>query len=128
MKKNTLLKGTFFVLFTAFSLGTSAQVEQNKKVKITDFQVVQNKNKVSINWSTDRAVPTNYFEVERSNDGKNFKTVAYVLGPDPAKTGCDCYGCFDKVISGKKQSYYRLKHVDVNGDFEFSNVKMVALR
>ena len=60
------------------------------------LKLIKNQNKVSVNWSTDNATPTNYFEVEKSSDGKNFKTVAYILGADPSKTDCDCYGCFDK--------------------------------
>ena len=33
-----------------------------------------------IDWATDNKVPTNYFEVERSSDGINFKTIALVFG------------------------------------------------
>ena len=71
---------------------------------------------------------TNYFEVEKSTDGKNFKTVAYVLGADPTKTDCECFGCFDKVTGKAKESYYRLKHVNTNGSVQFSEVRMLALK
>lgn len=128
MKKNMLFRTAFVILFTALSFGSNAQKTQQHKINITDFHVVKNQNKVTINWSTDQAIATNYFEVERSNDGKNFKTVAYVLGADPAKTNCDCYGCFDKITTNTKESYYRLKHVDNSGIIEFSEVKMLALK
>jgi len=125
MKKYMLFRSVFVMVFT---IGAFSGNAQQKKINITDFHVVKNQNKVDINWSTDKTVSTNYFEVEKSNDGKNFKTVAYVLGADPTKTDCDCYGCFDKINTNAKESYYRLKHVDTNGSVEFSEVKMIAFK
>ena len=127
MKKNILniAIATFFIMQ---SLAANAQNAHHSDINIIDFTVVMNQNKVKINWATDKANSTNYFEVEKSNDGKNFKTVAYVLGADPAKKDCDCYGCFDKVSGPAKKSYYRLKHVDNSGFVEFSEVKMLALK
>ena len=128
MKKYMLFRSVFVMVFTILAFAGNAQSAQHKKINITDFHVVKNQNKVDINWSTDKTVNTNYFEVEKSNDGKNFKTVAYVLGADPTKTDCDCYGCFDKINTNSKESYYRLKHVDTNGSVEFSEVKMIAFK
>ena len=128
MKKYMLFRSVCVMVFTILAFAGNAQTAQHKKINITDFQVVKNQNKVDINWSTDKTVNTNYFEVEKSNDGKNFKTVAYVLGADPTKTDCDCYGCFDKINTNAKESYYRLKHVDTNGSVEFSEVKMIAFK
>ena len=128
MKKYMLFRSVFVMVFTILAFAGNAQSAQHKKINITDFHVVKNQNKVDINWSTDKTVSTNYFEVEKSNDGKNFKTVAYVLGADPTKTDCDCYGCFDKINTNAKESYYRLKHVDTNGSVEFSEVKMIAFK
>jgi len=128
MKKIMVFKMVVVIIFAALSFEGFAQNAQQQKINIINFQVVKNQNKVDINWSTAKDASTNYFEVERSTDGKNFKTVAMVMGPDPSKTDCDCYGCFDKVTSHSKESYYRLKHVDSNGIVQFSDVKMVALR
>lgn len=127
MKRNVLFKAVFVSLFTAFSLGGNAQ-NAHHIIKIVDFSIAKNANKVNINWATDNKNATNYFEVERSNDGKNFKTIAYVLGPDPARKDCDCYGYFDKASTNTKESYYRLKHTGNDGIVEFSEVKMLALR
>ncbi|HEY5461759.1 MAG TPA: hypothetical protein VIJ95_00760 [Hanamia sp.] len=128
MKKIMLFRMAFVILFTSLSFGSNAQNAQQKKINIINFHVVKNKNKVDINWATDRSVTTNYFEVEKSNDGISFKTVAMVFGADPSDTNCDCYGCFDKITTHSKKSYYRLKHVDSNGIVEFSEVKMLALK
>lgn len=116
------------VLFlVAFSLGSKAQDVQQSKVTISNFHVEKKNNKVDINWSTSNS-GTNYFELEKSIDGKNFKTVALVLGADPTKIDCNCYGCFDKIKSSSKELYYRLKHINTNGSIEFSEVKILAMR
>jgi len=130
MKTNLLLvrNGLTVVLFLFLSFNVKAQKDASGQIKITKFEVVKEQNKVLIEWSTDKTSETNYFEVEKSSDGKNFKTVAYVLGADPTKTECECFGCFDKVTGKAKDSYYRLKHVNTNGDVQFSEVKMLALK
>lgn len=123
-----LFRMAVVIIFSALSFGGFAQNAPQQKINIINFHVVKNQNKVDINWSTEKDASTNYFEVEKSNDGKNFETVAMVMGPDPSKTDCDCYGCFDKVATQYKESYYRLKHVDSNGIVQFSDVKMIALK
>ena len=128
MRKYGLFRMVLVALFATLTFGSFAQTSLGQKIDIKDFHVVKNQNKVEINWSVDKKASTNYFEVEKSNDGKNFKTVAYVLGADPSKTNCECYGCFDKINTRSKESYYRLKHVDVNGEVQFSKVEMLALK
>ena len=130
MKTNLLLirNGLIVVLFLSFAFNVNAQKNSSEKINITHFEVVKEQNKIVIEWSTAKGSETNYFEVEKSSDGKNFKTVAYVLGADPTKTDCECFGCFDKVTGKAKESYYRLKHVNTNGNVQFSEVKMLALK
>ena len=129
MKTNiVLVKNGFLVLFLCFAFASNAQKAIQQKINITSFQVIKDQNKVAIKWATDSTSKTNYFEVEKSNDGKNFKTVAYVLGADPAQKDCECFGCFDKITGKAKTSYYRLKHVNLNGNVQFSEVKMLALK
>ena len=130
MKTSLLLvrNGMTVVLFLFLSFNVKAQKDASGQIKITKFEVVKEQNKVLIEWSTDKTSETNYFEVEKSSDGKNFKTVAYVLGADPTKTDCECFGCFDKVTGKAKDSYYRLKHVNTDGDVQFSEVKILALK
>jgi len=128
MKKYILFRMAFVAFFAALTTGSFAQTKTHQKIDIKDFHVMKDQNKIDINWSIGEKVPANYFEVERSSDGKNFKTVAYVLGADPTKTDCECYGYFEKINTHFKQSYYRLKHVDMNGEVQFSKVEMLALK
>lgn len=97
-------------------------------INYKSFTVNAVNKKVMIDWATDNKVPTNYFEIQRSTDGKNFKTVAMVLGPDPEKKDCDCYECFDKPATSNQKYFYRLRHVGTDGEVELSETKMLALK
>ncbi len=96
-------------------------------INFTNFMISAIQKRIIIDWGTDNKVATNYFEIERSSDGINFKTIAMVLGPDPKQPGCDCYKCFDKPDLKTKKYFYRLKHVSVNGEIEMSETKMLAV-
>ena len=95
--------------FIGSSLLIQAQTAHQSDISITNFRIAINEHKVNINWSTDKMKATNYFEVEKSNDGKNFKTVAYVLRADPAKKDSKSYGCVDKIKKSTDRYYYRIK-------------------
>jgi len=112
------LKIFFYVLILVLaSYSSHAQVT---KVNITNFTADVKENRLSINWSTDGAVPTNYFEVQKSDDGNTFKTIAVVMGPDPRKTG-DTYDYAEKD-EVKKPVYIRLCHVGTNGDEQVTKI------
>jgi hypothetical protein len=123
--RNGLLVAIFFL---SFAFTANAQKSNCGKIEITNFHIVKEQNKIAIRWATSDTSMTNYFEVERSSDGKTFKTVAYVLGADPAKSDCECFSCFDKIDARTKESFYRLKHVNTNGSVQFSEIKILALK
>lgn len=115
-----------FLSVHAVTVGQTLVTEQ-AKINFTSFTVNSNQKRIMIDWATDNKTPANYFEIERSSDGINFKTIALVLGPDPKQTTCDCYECFDKPGSGSKKYFYRLKHVSTDGEIELSETRMLAI-
>ena len=119
---------TLFTFSLLIGLATQAQTQVEKnEIKFTKFSVSTDKKRITIDWSTDKAIATNYFEIQKSLDGINFKTIALVLGPDPKQVSGDCYGCFEKYIArNARHSYYRLKHIDINGVEQLSETKLLA--
>lgn len=106
---------------------TKTENNQQAKVNYTSFTVNAEKQKIMIDWSTDNKVATNYFEIQRSIDGTNFKTIELVMGPDPKHANCDCYVGFDKLSNIKHKYFYRLKHVGTDGEIELSETRMLAI-
>ena len=95
---------------------------RDQTITITNFTVYEKDAKLIVEWATDGAVATNYWQVQISEDGKQFSTIALVLGPDPRQQG-DRYQYMEKVKAGRDASkFYRLRHVDVNGNEQISKV------
>jgi len=128
MKKTIILANCLVAIFMTWGLGTKAQ-DLGEKMKVSDFSLVQQQSKIIIKWvSIGSKTETNYFTVEKSVDGKNFKTVAYVLGADPKEKDCDCFRCFDKITAKSTNTYYRLKQVTDNGTVQYSETKFLAIK
>jgi hypothetical protein len=110
-------------LFAAIGFAGNAQIN-NKTINITNFTVYAKEAKILVDWATDGASSTNYWEVQRSTDGVQFATVALVLGPDPAQEG-------DKYRAAVKDNkittaYYRLRHIGTDGKEQVSNTIQLA--
>jgi len=100
---------------------------QAARINYTKFTVNAVAKKVVIDWATDNKIPTNYFEIQRSVDGVNFRTVAMVLGPDPTQMNCNCFECFDKLAKSSQKYFYRLRHVGTDGEVDVSETRLLAI-
>jgi len=121
---NGIKKIICLLMLTAFISGKAeAQPAlHNQAITITNFTVYEKDAKLFVDWSTDGAIATNYWEVQKSDDGKNFSTIAIVLGPDPKQPG-DRYQYKDKITEGRDATkYYRLCHIDANGNAQMSEI------
>jgi hypothetical protein len=125
MNKNKIFQFLVcLVITTAVGDKAVCQEMSGSRIRYNSFTVSAKQNKIMLDWSTDGAHPTNYFEIQKSTDGKNFKTIALVLGPDPKKADCDCYSGYEKRDRNYK-NYYRLKHIDINGTVQFSETRLL---
>jgi hypothetical protein len=79
---------------------------------------------IHLQWATAREVNNNYFSIERSEDGVHF----YEIGQVPGKgnfTGVSTYSSLDNnPLYGT--AYYRIKQVDYDSKFAYTNVVAVA--
>ncbi len=116
---------TFAVLLLTHAI-TFAQSKQ-ARINYTSFTVNEVQKRIIIDWAVDDKVPANYFELQRSSDGINFRTIALVMGPDPKKANADSYECFDKPMSKTQKYFYRLNHISADGESELSEIKMLAI-
>jgi predicted GH43/DUF377 family glycosyl hydrolase len=95
-------------------------------VEFISFTASSNGKEVILNWSTATEVNNYGFEVQRSTDHTDFFTVGFVNGFGTT-TEQQNYSFTDKNLSNGK-NYYRLKQVDYDGSFEYSNVIEVEWR
>ena len=115
------------IAFIGLGLTACAQNSSKQDINFTKFDVSVKDKKVAIDFSTDKSIETNFFEIQKSSDGINFHTIALILGPDPKQQDCDCYGYSEKIDNkNAKQSYYRAKHISADGVAQYSKPRVLA--
>lgn len=88
-------------------------------INLTSFDAIEKDNKVLLKWSTSGENNNDPFLVERSNDGKIFENTGTAGSSDFRN-----YSFLDEhPFSGV--NYYRLKHIDYDGNSELSKSIMV---
>lgn len=101
-----------------------AVTNQPLPVKLVSFTVEPEQDRVKIKWTTADETDNSYFSVERSIDGKEWKEVIRVNGSGNSVVTRN-YERFDETpVDGV--SFYRLKQVDIDGQFSISPVKAVT--
>lgn len=98
---------------------------QTLPVKLISFSGRLNGAKVDLNWVTANELNTKDFEVERGSDGRNFTKIASVTARGNSSTPTS-YDLIDPSPL-KGVNYYRLKIVDIDGKFEYSQIVIIRI-
>ena len=88
-------------------------------VELTSFSAATQNNGVMLNWTTATEINNSGFEVERKQENTNWNKVAFVNG-NGTTTSEQRYSYFDKNLTSGKY-LYRLKQIDFDGTFSYSN-------
>jgi len=94
-------------------------------VELISFHVAEIKNGVHIEWETVTETNNKGFSLERSSDKKNFEALAFINGHGTTIER-SFYSYSDKSVRTGIFSY-RLKQIDHDGTYEYSNVIDVDL-
>jgi hypothetical protein len=92
-------------------------------IELLSFDVYMIDTAVNVKWSTATETNCDYFTVERSTNGIDWKEVSQVNGNGTTST-IHFYNTVD-LNSPYGYSYYRLKQVDYNGQYEIYPIKSV---
>ncbi len=88
-------------------------------VELTSFNAVANSGKVLLSWATATETNNRGFEIERQSANTEFQKVGFVSGSGTT-TEPRTYSYADNNLNTGSYTY-RLKQVDLNGTFEYSN-------
>jgi hypothetical protein len=104
----------------------SVSVALTLPVKLLYFKGSRVAEGVLLGWKTGLELDNEYFDIQRSENGKDFTSVGRVknsLSPD----GKQVYGYLDKIIGRASEVlYYRLKQVSIDGTFSYSNTIIIG--
>jgi photosystem II stability/assembly factor-like uncharacterized protein len=87
-------------------------------VELTSFAASVKNNKVVVVWQTATETNNKGFNVERKASGSDWKNIAFVAGKGTSSEASS-YTYEDAAAAGKV--YYRLKQVDYDGTFKYSD-------
>ena len=116
----------YFLKMSKVSFGTVASLADLTDivpVELFAFTASVRNSEIQLLWSTASELNNRGFEIERSvNEPNNFVTVGFVEGKG-SSTEINYYSYTDNPqVSGVNQLYYRLKQVDFDGTFSYSDV------
>ena len=95
-------------------------------IELLSFETEIKDSKVNISWATATEKNSSYFDVERSIDGVNYRSVYRVNGAGNSTT-TNNYSFTDVNAVPGYINYYRLREVDFDGKHMLSKVNMVNL-
>ncbi len=90
------------------------------------FQGVERNGSVHLTWETLTEVNNERFEIQRSTELSNFKTIGEVSGNGFSES-LQSYTYIDNSALNLKSYYYRIKQYDYDGNYGFSEVIRVTL-
>ncbi|WP_424964244.1 T9SS type A sorting domain-containing protein [Ekhidna sp.] len=124
--------GNYFNDFTQGQSGEFASVpdylyndSSPLPVELISFKVQLEGKNANLTWVTAQEINNDRFEIEYSNDGLTFETVGEVEGNGTVNQVSEYAFTHNNLQSGF--NYYRLRQVDYDGQFEYSEIKRVSL-
>lgn len=92
-------------------------------IELLYFDATKVDNEVKLSWETVSEINNDYFEIERSEDGQNWEFIKGIDGAGNSNSPIS-YNIMD-VSPMRGVSYYRLKQVDFDGEFSYSEIRSV---
>jgi hypothetical protein len=112
----SLQDGDFFAL-------ANSNIFTPLPIELLDFSARLNGNVVNLNWTTLTETNNDYFVVERAKDNLNWESVLVVPGAGNSTSLLSYSEADREPLEGI--SYYRLKQVDYDGTFSYSDIVSV---
>ena len=108
--------------FSPFTYGTTSS-NNPLPVELTYFRAEADGNRVTLNWQTASETNNSHFLIQRRTDKGGFENVGRKEG---FGTSYEAHTYrFQERVSAQGTVYYRLKQVDFDGSFEYSDIKAV---
>ena len=112
--------------FSPFTLG--ALTDDNiLPLAFLSFEVKPFENDAILEWTTTGELNHDYFEIQRSFTGKNFEGIGNLQSPTARDDIKSTYAFIDKSVGiENRDAYYRLKQINKDGTFSYSNIEKVS--
>lgn len=102
---------------------TSVIVAGPLPISLASFNVVEKDCQVHFKWKTESEIKSKGFDVEYSTDGKTFESMSFIASKNSID-GAE-YSFVTDSDKSSSYNYYRLKLLDGDGSFSYSDVKVL---
>lgn len=106
--------------YNGFGLGISTPLP----VELSTFTAQRRNDRTYLAWETETETNNYGFEIERSLDGADFETIGFMDGYGTTNSP-KSYRYTDEETVNASKIAYRLKQIDRDGTFEYSQIAMV---
>lgn len=104
----------------SYDYGVSGITVQALPLELIGIKALTKGDAIAIDWSSAQEVDFSHFDLERSENGREFEAITKVQGK--GGNSVNEYGYMDEQVKSGVTYYYRLKMNDNNGAFEYSQV------
>ena len=105
----------------------SVNVTSVTPVKFSSFTLERGGRKIEVSWKTVTETSVDHFEIEKSINGKDFTFVNSIITKGNTASG-NAYSYADYINTFSEILYYRIKSVDLNGTYSYSEVKSINIK
>jgi len=112
--------------FTGFSSDGQEACNIMMPVELTQFKALPENNHVLLNWTTHTEVNSSYFEVQHSTTNRDWQTLWKIDAAGNSLQLLDYEHIHHSPVIG--DNYYRLKMIDLDGSYEYSDTEVVRFK
>jgi hypothetical protein len=105
------------------STGSAGSCSATLPLNLLSFTGQSSNGKIQLQWQTANELNTDHFEVDKSTNGVNF---SFLTNVNAVGSGNNSYTNVD-AQPNIGNNYYRLKIIDDNGNFIYSNIVIVKI-
>ncbi len=109
-------------MINSYNVFTGTDDFNSLPVKLTNFNGIARNNSAVLNWATASEVNSSNFDLERSFDSRTFTKISTIRAKGNSNSLVNYSSIDENVFATNKTVYYRLKMIDLNGEFEYSRV------
>lgn len=109
-----------------FTIGSVDSEQSPLPLNWLSFNVWEDKGKVKLSWTTTNEINASHFEIERSRDGFDFIQINELSANNISDEINEYH--FTDTSPYESINYYRVKQIDFDGNFEYSELKFVSLK
>ncbi|MCG8326184.1 MAG: alpha-amylase family glycosyl hydrolase [Chitinophagales bacterium] len=122
--QNHSLPNSIYMELPPNSFSVWVQQQASLPVELAGFSVRKGDQVALLNWQSAQEVDFKGYELQRSTDGIHFDYLAWI--PGKGEEGHQLYDYTDRSIINGNTYYYRLKLIDIDGSFEFSEIQSIS--